>query len=798
VTSPAGAREGSGHALDVLEFRRVLARVAERASCDLARERVLALTPGRDPDAIRRELGRVGATMRFAEEKPGWGLPTIPDARNALRHLAAEGAVLEPVQLHALGTLLQSSRLVASEMDGRQGQGEELAGVRERLAQDRAAEEALARSVDGEGNVLDTASKELKRIRDRLRGAHTRIVRHLEVYLRSLSERFVVPDASVTIREGRYVIPIRKEGRGEVGGIVHDESHTGTTLFVEPPVAMELMNQLRDLEREEAREIRRILGELTARLAPRRDELVGALDALVELDTLLARARSALAWKAEVPEVLEPGAQAFRLLNARHPLLLEASERAVVPFDLEVLPGERALVVSGPNTGGKSVFLKASGLAAALTQAGVVPPVGPGTRVPVFSSFFADIGDEQSISQSLSTFSAHLANLSEIIAGADAHSLVLIDEMGTGTDPAEGAALARAILEVMVERGAFAVVSSHLGQLKRLAVDGSGIVNASLQFDPDRMEPTYHLVKGRPGRSYGLAIARRLGFPPQVLDRAEGYQEGDELRMEELLSRLERREREAETRVQELESERARAEALRSDVEIRERALREAERSANARSRDEARKVLMDARQEVEKAIATLKVEVAAGVELEEAARRARRQVEEAASRAARKEGGAKGPAAPAAHIAPGDAVRVHPSGAKGKVVDLRDRRALVEVGTVRMELSLEDLEKVGGAPGAQGAEARRGGWSGPPLAQVRTEVDLRGMRVDEVEVELFRALDEAVLEDLPELRVIHGKGTGVLRQRVGELLSADPRVTSWRMAAPREGGGGVTVVVLR
>jgi DNA mismatch repair protein MutS2 len=800
VSFPAGERADSGHALEVLEFRRVLERVAQRASCELSRERILALTPGCDVDAIRRELARVGATMRFAEEKPGWGLPTIPDARTALRHLGAGGAVLEPLQLHALGTLLLASRLVAAEMDGRQAPYEELATVRARLAQDRSAEETLARSVDGEGSVLDTASKDLKRIRDRLRGAHARVVRQLETYLRSLPERWVVPDASVTIREGRYVIPIRREGRGEVGGVVHDESHTGATLFIEPPVAMELMNQLRDLEREEAREIRRILGDLTSRLAPRRDELVAALDALVDLDSLLARARSALAWRADVPEVLEAGSQSFRLLHARHPLLPEASDRPVVPFDLEVLPGERTLVVSGPNTGGKSVFLKAIGLAAALAQSGVVPPVGAGTRIPVFNSFFADIGDEQSISQSLSTFSAHLANLSEIIAGAGAHSLVLIDEMGTGTDPAEGAALSRAILEVMVERGAFAVVSSHLGQLKRLAVDGSGIVNASLQFDPDRMEPTYRLVKGRPGRSYGLAIARRLGFPPQVLDRAEGYSEGDELRMEEILSRLERREREAEARVRELESERVHAEAMRADVEARERALRDAERTAKERSREEARKVLMDARREVERAIAALKAEAAAGSELEEAARRARRLVEEAASRAAR-EGrwdGEAGATAPAADLAPGDAVRVHPSGSKGKVVEIRDRRAVVEVGTVRMELPLGDLEKAVGPSPDQGAEARKGGWSGPPLTQVRTEVDLRGMRVDEVEVELFRALDEAVLEDLSELRVIHGKGTGALRQRVGELLSADPRVASFRMAAPREGGAGVTVAELR
>ncbi len=795
VTSPGG--RGSDHALKVLEFDRVLARVAERASCEPARERIRALVPSGDLEAVRRELARVSATMRFVEEKPAWGLPTIPDAGPALDHLTADGAVLEPLQVHALGMLLLASRIVAGELDGRESRPEELATIRARLVQEPRSEEAVARAVDAEGHVLDTASRELKRIRDRLRGAHARIVRQLESYLRTLPERFVVGDASVSIREGRYVIPIRREGRGEVGGIVHDESHTGATLFVEPPMAIELMNQLRDLEREEAREIRRVLGELTKRLQPLRDGMAGALDAIVEFDALLARARTAHAWRAQIPELLDAGTPEFRVTEARHPLLVEAGDRPVVPFDLDVLPGERGIVVSGPNTGGKSVFLKTAGLISTLVQAGVAPPVGPGTRLPVFSSFFADIGDEQSITQSLSTFSAHLANLSEIVRGADAGALVLIDEMGTGTDPAEGAALARAILEVLVGRGSFAVVSSHLGALKGLAVEGSGIVNASLQFDPDRMEPTYRFVKGRPGRSYGLAIARRLGFPPDVLDRAEGHQEVDEVRMEELLERLERREREAAARLRELESEHARVSAQRTDLEERERTLREAERSAGERGREEARKLLMNARLEVEEAITGLRAEIRAGVELEEAARKARRRVERAASGVAVEARRAEGPRT-AADVGVGDTVRVHASGARGRVLELRDSRALVEVGAVRMELPLADLDPLQAEAPAPDGEARRGGWSGSPTAQVRTEVDLRGLRVDEVEVELVRVLDEAVLEDLSEFRVIHGKGTGALRQRVGELLAGDPRVSAYRMGSPQEGGAGVTVVVLR
>ena len=792
----------SRHALDVLEFPRVLERIAEQASSELARERIRALVPGTDVDALRSELLRVGAVMRFSEEKPTWGVPPIPDARGALRGLVAEGAVLEPVQLHALGVLLGSSRQLGTELDARESGYAELSLIRERLVRDRDAEELLARSVDAEGEVLDTASKELRQVRSRLKGAHARIVKQLEAYLRTLSERFVVPDASVTLREGRYVIPIRREGKGEVGGIIHDESHTGATLFVEPPVAMELMNQLRDLEREEAREIRRILGELTARMVPARDELVGALHALVDFDSLHARARTARGWRAEVPELLPPGARGFRLLQARHPLLLGSSDAPVVPFDLEVLPGERAMVVSGPNTGGKSVFLKATGLIAALAQSGVVPPVGRGTTLPVFTSFFAAIGDEQSIAQSLSTFSAHLANLAEIVHGADAHSLVLIDEMGTGTDPAEGAALARALLEVLVERGAFSVVSSHLGQLKRLDGEGSGIVNASLQFDPDRMEPTYLLVKGRPGRSYGLAIARRRGFPAEVLDRAETYQEDDEVRMEEVLERLERREREAEAQLAELERERVATQRLKADLEDRERSLREAERTARDRAREEARQTLLDARAEVESAIADVRGSVHTEAELDEAARRARRRVEQAAaqsaSRAKRRNdrSGAHGRA-----LAAGERVRIHATGAKGTVVEVRDERALVEVGAVRMEIPVLDLDPVEGGADATETERRGGGWSGPQGTrehQVRTEVDLRGLRVDEMEGELYRALDQAIYEDLSELRIIHGKGTGALRQRVGEILAGDARVTSHRMGGPTEGGAGVTVVALR
>jgi DNA mismatch repair protein MutS2 len=785
-----------GHALEVLEFERVLDLVARRASSDVGRARVGALRPRTESEKVRLELDRVAAVQRFVDTVPNWVPGPIPDVSPVLAQMGAEGAVLDPTSIHRLGVLLTTSRLLAAEL-GRHEEGyPELESIAVRLVRDEVLEEAIGRCVDEEGNVLSSASSELKRTRDRLRGAHAKIVRRLEGYLGSLPERFVVPDGSVTIREGRYVIPVRREGKREVGGIVHDESQTGATLYIEPPVALEAMNQLRELEREEAREIRRVLGEMTSRIAPRRDELAGTLDALADFDGLHARARVAVAWNAVAPEITEAGT-GLELRQARHPLLVEAGEGPVVPYDLTLEPEERCLVVTGPNTGGKSVFLKATGLIAALTQSGVVPPVGTGTRVPVFTSFFADIGDEQSIARNLSTFSAHLANLSEIVSGADSGSLVLIDEMGTGTDPAEGAALSRAIIEELVRRGARAIVSSHLGELKQLDAEGSGIVNASLQFDAERMEPTYRLVKGRPGRSYGLAIARRLGLPDQVLDRADRYRDEGAARMEDVLERLEAQEREVERLLHELDLERARTERLRTEVERREREVAEAERTVEDRARADARKLLMDARSEVEEAIRDLRDRAGQGTGVEEAAHEARRRVELAAERhreeedwrAQRRAGGHE-----PADVSEGDTVRIRSTGARGRVVEVRDGRGLVEVGALRLEVPLDGVERVETMHDAATARRARGGWTGPPREQARLEVDLRGMRVDEMEIELARALDQAVLEDLKQLRIIHGKGTGALRQRVGEILKDDARVAGFRMGGPAEGGAGVTV----
>ena len=772
------------------------------ACSEAGRRAILALEPSRDPEAVRARLTRVDEAARFVAAREAWTLPGFPDARQAIRRLAVEGSVLSGQELHAVGGLLVAGRVLLGSLKEAATDLPTLAALGSRLLAETGIETAVARTVDAEGTVLDGASGELKRIRTRLSGAHNRVVTHLERFLDGLDERYRVPGASVTIREGRYVIPVRREGKRVVGGYVHDESASGATVFVEPSSAIEIMNGVRALERAETREVERILRQLTDRCRPLTGGLAGSLAALTEMDRRVALARVARQWRGTVPEV---GGGKLRIREGRHPLLIATGVDAV-PFDLDLEPEECVVVVTGPNTGGKTVFLKSVGLIAGLAQSGVIPPVGPGTRLPVFRAIFADVGDEQSISDSLSTFSAHLRNLQEILLDADDDSLVLVDEPGTGTDPKEGEALARALIETLAERRCTAVVTSHLGGLKRLAAPNNGIVNASLHFDGERLAPTYRFSKGRPGRSYGLAIARGFGFPHEVLDRAERYRGRADARLDELLESLEEKERRVARVLAELDGERKRLTTLGGKLEAREQDLRRVEREHTARARTDARRLLLEARKEVESVIAALRERADGQDSLREASRTARRTVEEAARALQASPPEATAPPVGDVVLTEGTRVRVGAAGALGEVVAVEAERVVVNVGGVRMRVSPLRLVPAESDRAAEGTPAvartgsgpvGTGSWTAPDIAPV-TELDLRGQRVDEAEMSLARALDAAAVADIRELRVIHGKGTGALRARVARVLERDPRVGGYESARPADGGYGVTVARMR
>jgi len=800
------------HALSVLEFPRVLDVVADRASSTLGAIAVRALRPRTDREWLAAELARVQAMRSLLGSEGGWNPEPIPDVKQALARLRLAGATLEGTQLTAIATLLRSSRRMQSALRDPRRPAMATAYLlpfASRLIAAQRDEDAIDRAIDGDGSVRDDASPTLRRLRRELMGAQGELVRLLERIMAALEPNHQVSDMSVTVRNGRYVIPVKSHARAAIGGIMHDSSGTGATVFIEPPAAVEFGNRIRELENEEQREVERILRDLSDGVRPLQPAMVEAFAALIELDVLYARARYANEFACAPAELGEP-ADGLQVYGGRHPLLL-AKNSAVVPFDLVLLPDERTLLISGPNTGGKTVLLKALGLFCAMLQSGIPAPVGPESRLPIVDDCFADVGDEQSLEANLSTFSAHLVHQREILRGATDRSLVLIDELGSGTDPLEGAALGGAILEALTKRNTLTVATTHLGALKELAADVRGVVNASLQFDAVKLAPTYRLLKGIPGRSYGLSIARRLDLPADVLDRAEERVPKVERDVHKLLADLEARDEMLAQREVQLDRLVTDAELRTGALETRERTVKEKERELERESRKAARAHLLEARQTIESVIAELKTKGAA--EIEAAAKVARRVVETEAqvqgralerlleeqrvkaaeSARARRGGIDREPEV-------GELVEATAFGNRiGTLIDVRNGQGTVAIGALKMSFPIATLRTTGKKPERAAvtvAVSNLDEDTGPPLGA--GEVDLRGMRVSEIDDFVSRAIDTAVRADLKELRIIHGKGTGALRERVTSMLRTESRVGSHRMGLWNEGGAGVTIAELR
>ncbi|HMJ58890.1 MAG TPA: hypothetical protein VK467_07125 [Gemmatimonadales bacterium] len=699
--------------------------MAAHAAGPLGAARVQSRTPATDPAAIRAALAQVAELAALLIEQAGDdGIRAEPvaDIAPTLELLGVPGSALEGTALSELTVALAAARVTAGDL-------KRLADAAPRTAALRVEpppkdlEVRLGKAIGPDGAVLDGASKELARARAHVREARQKLVKKLESMLGGLDPTERAPDAAVTVRGGRYVIPIRSTARGHVGGIVHDESATRATLFVEPPEAIELGNELRAAESSEQREVLRVLRELTDLLRPHAGAIAAAWEMCIAFDDLCARARYAVEVNGFVPAI---GEGPLVIKSGRHPLLLPSSppdplsvpergdagrvsfplsrrERGpggedrtggttpdvVVPFDLVLAPDEFTILVSGPNTGGKTVLIKAVGLLCLLTQSGVIPPIGPQSSLPIFTEVFADIGDRQSIAASLSTFSAHVAVLRSILERAGNGSLVLLDEIGSGTDPAEGAALASASLKALTRRHAVTLATTHLGALKQLAAETVGVVNASLQFDAETLTPTYRLLKGVPGRSYGLAIARRLGVPADVLAEAERAVPDAERTLDRLLAAVEARGRDLEVRAQGLDTRAAELDLARqavSDLEERAASLLAREKALDADARERARTYLLEARKTVEAALAQARAAVD-----EATAKEARRLVEDAIEKTSgTTERGTVG----TNDLKVGERVKTG-QGKVGVVADVRsDGRVVVEVGAVRLVIPPELLER--------------------------------------------------------------------------------------------------------
>ncbi|HUR96325.1 MAG TPA: Smr/MutS family protein [Gemmatimonadales bacterium] len=781
-------------ALEIIEFADVVELVAAWTVGPLGAARVRARRPTDDVAWIAGELARVGEASALFRRGDALLVEPIPDVGRTLGRLRIEGSVLEGTGLAALHRVLVAARLIQADLR-RVADTAPLAGALARPLPEKTLERRLEQSVDPEGTLLDTASPRLAAARREVHAARHRLLRKLESLLRGLDANTAPADASVTVRGGRYVIPVRRDSRSRPGGIVHDESGSAGTLFIEPAEAIELGNALREAEVEEEREALRVLRELTDLLRPELPTLRDLVEMCVAVDDLVARARYAVSVEGEVPDVA-PAPASLVVVNGRHPLLLAGAE-PVVPFDLELSSTERTLLISGPNTGGKTVLLKAVGLAAALAQSGIVPPVGPGSRLPVFRRYFADIGDRQSIAASLSTFSAHVRMLRRILSEADDATLVLLDEVGSGTDPAEGAALAAATLVSLTRRATLTLATTHLGSLKDVASHTAGVVNASLQFDAATLTPTYRFLKGVPGRSYGLAIARRLGVAPEILADAEARVPDAERSLDALLAAVEERQRELATAQAELAERAVELDALGARLgqqqeaqSAREAELRRREKDAERAARRQAREFLLEARGRVEQALG------AARSAADDAAREARRLVEEGIREQGEELGKTetidKGtPADSDGELRVGDRVRLAGGGA-GQILEVRaDGKLVVAMGAMKMVVEADQATRTAGgrtAPAPASSEP-------PPATESSLEIDLRGMTGDEAEVATIAAVDAAVLAEQPYLRIIHGMGTGVVRERVRRVVSDDRRVTRFGFAPRNLGGTGVTIV---
>ncbi len=790
---PVQEAPAAGPALDdaaALDFDEALALVAEHASGPLGAERVRARRPLADPAAVETELAPVAELLALAGRGETVDVPAVPPIDGALGRLRVEGSVLSGPELVRIRQTVAAARTVHAELRRVAAEAPTAAGLAV-PPPDQALERRLAEAVDDEGELLDTASPRLQKARREIHAARERLVKKLESILGSLDSE-APAGAQVTIRGDRYVIPVRRDSRSRPEGVVHDESASHGTLFIEPTAAIETGNALRSAVLAAEREALAVLRELTERCRPEREALRSAHAMCVAADDLVARVRYATVVRGAVPRVTTGR---LDLRGARHPLLL-AREVAVVPFDLALEPQERTLLISGPNAGGKTVLLKTVGLTTLLVQAGIVPPLGAGSEVPVYAQVFADIGDHQSLAADLSTFSAHLVTLRKVLERAGPGTLVLMDEVGSGTDPAEGAALARAALTVLTRRGATAIATTHLGALKTLAGDVPGVVNGSLEFDAERLSPTFRFQKGVPGRSYGLAIARRLGLDPEVLNDAEAQVPDRERALDDLLSQVETRARRLEGWETSLEARQASVTLREESTEARETLQRAREKELTRRERDaekagrrEARKLLLDARSKVEDTLRQAQALTSA-----EEARRVRRELEDAArgetdrleaieaAEVAELDGGP---------VEPGQRVRLS-AGGVGSVLEIRgDGKALVALGAVKVIVPVSELIPVAGE--APKAPAPRPTMPDPtPSAG---EIDLRGFRGDEAEAATLAAVDAAVLGDQPILRIIHGMGTGVVRDRVRRVLQHDRRVARFDFAPRQQGGTGVTIV---
>jgi len=803
--------------LRVLEYEAIRQRLRACASFSLGKELAERIEPSSQPEEVRR---LVAETTEARVMLDGTGRPPmggITDVR-ALVMNAMRGGALAGRDLQDVSGVLYTSRRMRTYLSRVQQQAPLVAARLPRLCSFLEVEQAIETAIDSRGEVVDGASEALRAVRLQVRRLQESIAKRLETIIHSSQFARIIQDPIVTVRNGRYCIPIRTEFKGEFRGIVHDSSASGATVFMEPFTVVEVNNELRETQVAEEREVRKVLAALSLLVGERGEEILQTLLTLGELDLIFARAFLANEQKATEP-VLNLKGQ-VEMVNARHPLL----SGNVVPISVRLGEEFNALIITGPNTGGKTVSLKTVGLLTLMAQSGMHIPADSHSRVAIFQQVFADIGDEQSIQQNLSTFSSHMTQVVNVLGNAGASSLVLLDEIGAGTDPAEGSALAKAVLQELLRRGSRVMATTHYGELKSFAYTQPGVENASVEFDPATLEPTYELRIGTPGSSNAFAIASRLGLSPALLREAAGMMGEAQVALTEVIQRAEQDQRDLAEEKRRAAKARMDLENTRTEYERLLADLKQQRREMLSESREEARRIVARAKQRTEELLNLLRQSVQEAQEAKQAIEREAalaakysppapaevtrtaqsalaeigEEAKEATAEVAEPEPEPAPPPPPVAarELKVGDAVFVRSVHQRGSVIAAPDENenVQVQVGILRLNVPLADLER---APDELITVTHYVPQRPRPSAPVPTELHLRGLRVEPALYELDKYLDQAVVAGHAQVRIVHGKGTGAVRQAVHQRLRESRLVKSFRLGESGEGDTGVTVVEL-
>ncbi len=780
-----------------LDFTKLIDLISGYSVTPLGRREIQRLEPAADREELLDSLETLGEMQAIIESgADNFSLDFYP-LDDELRLLKLEDSVLEGADLRRIGQTLRSARLLREFFSRRKESSPRLWRTASRLHTCQAMERKIETSIDENGEVKDSASPRLRSLRKKSIGSRNRVLELLEKIKEKIGPEVDTSDGEITLRNGRYVIPLRAGHRARVPGIVHDRSRSGATQYVEPQEAIDLNNKLREVELEIYQEIAAVLKDLSSGLRPIAEGVEEDQATLGLLDSIRARARFSIDYGCSIPEVTHEAS--IRLVNARHPLLARKDEGKVVPLDLELNREERSLLISGPNAGGKTVLLKTVGLLTLMTHCGIPPTLGEGSRIPFLLSIYTDIGDDQSIENDLSTFSSKIKVLKKILAEADERSMILLDEVGSGTDPTEGQGLALAVIEEFTDRGSINIFTTHYTEVKGIAGEKRGVVNGSLGFDPVNIGPTYMFTKGIPGRSYGLEIADRLGLDNRIVDRARNWVPKAHRALDEIIDEWEKKRKNILSRETEIARQEAELASVKGEWTERQREQEEKLAEARRKADAEIQGIVLDTRKRMEEVISNLKLpsrDVEAGI------KRARQEVEKELRTIRKKrevELSGKSAGETAEPLNVGDTVLIESLDDEGVILALGKKECVVRIGNLRVNLPRKHLKKIGSAGEAAGTRKRSAGVTGitgsDDIGEGSVhEIDIRGVLADEVMFRVQKAIDMAILRGVDSIRFIHGKGKGVLREKVAEVLRSELRVKNFRSGRTGEGGNGVTI----